>query len=144
MNDGAMSTQATEDIRNKVTIAGDIGSSASDGVDGNIKNLSTIANLAKSKKAKLTKLKKLDLPNAKANFKIDFLILGAKKAFIHLQKAFIKTPILWHFDLECNIWIETNTFEYTISRILSQLTLDQFSSNHMTYKNHFYKSKICQ
>ncbi len=44
------------------------------GVDGDIKNLSTIVKSAKSKKPNFTK----------ANSKTDFLILKAKKAFIHL------------------------------------------------------------
>ncbi len=70
-NDGALSTQATENKKNQNTLAsagGDIG------VDRDIKNLSFVVKLAKFKK-----------PNfAKANFGMDFLIPGAKKAFIHL------------------------------------------------------------
>lgn len=40
----------------------------------------------------------------KANFlEMDYFIFGAKKAFIYLQKTFIQTPIVYHFDLKCLI-----------------------------------------
>lgn len=82
----------------------------------NTKNLLTIvnstkfkiSNLVKSKKSNLAKSRKLNLEKkldfTKANFsKTDFLLLKAKNAFIYLQKTFIKTPILYHFELEQNI-----------------------------------------
>ena len=73
------------------------GRADTDGISGSIKNLSTIANLARSKKSKL-----------KANFvkphsETDLLTLRAKKAFIYLQKTFIKDTILRHFDPNCHI-----------------------------------------
>ena len=50
-----------------------------------------------------------------------FLTPEAKTAFNRLWLAFTKAPILWHFDSECNIWIETNASGYTIGDVLSQL-----------------------
>ena len=49
-----------------------------------------------------------------------FLTSNARTAFNRLRLTFTKTPILWHFDLECHIWIETNTLDYAISGVLSQ------------------------
>ncbi len=82
------------------------------------KILSTTTKSARSKKLKLTKIKKSDFAKANSS-ETDFLIPEAKKAFIHLRKAFIKAPILRHFDLEYHIRIETNTLEYTISEVFS-------------------------
>ena len=132
-NDEALRTQTTEDKRNEDAAASD-SSGASGGIGESIKNLSTAANLAKSKKAKLTKLKKLDLPNTKANFGTDFLTPGAKKAFIHLQKAFIKAPIFKHFDPKHDIEIGTDALEYNIDEFLRLMTPDQYSSGHVSYK----------
>ena len=53
-----------------------------------------------------------------------FFISGARMIFTKLRQAFIKAPILHHFDLECHIRIETDESGYAISRVLSQLTLD--------------------
>ena len=79
---------------------------------------------------------------------MEFFSLRVKKAFIYLQKAFIKASILHYFDLEHYIHIETNTLEYAINDIRSQMTLDQLDqlfSHHMTHKNldlNFFKSEI--
>ena len=103
-NDDALSTQATEDKTDEAasTGVGDAGSNdIGDRVGRSIENLSTIVNLAK--KSKSIKSKKSGLPNAKANSGTDFLILGAKKVFIHPQKAFIKVLIIKHFDLKHHI-----------------------------------------
>ena len=54
----------------------------------------------------------------------DFLAPGAKEAFTKLRQAFLKAPILHHFDPERYIWIEMDASGYAISGILSQLTLD--------------------
>ncbi len=73
---------------------------------------------------------------AKMNsFGTNFLVPEAKKAFIHLQKAFTETPILRHFDQECHIRIKTNALGYAIGGVLSQMTLDQHSSDDMTYED---------
>ena len=104
--------------------------------------------MTKFTKSKLIKPKKSDLPNAKANSETDFVIFGAKKAFIHLQKAFTKVLILRHFDPGRHIKIETDLSRYIIDGVLSQITLNnlnQFFSNHITHKNLdpiFSKSEI--
>ena len=48
------------------------------------------------------------------NFGMEFLTLKAKKAFS-------KALILYHFDLECHICIETDVSRYTIIGVLSQM-----------------------
>ena len=53
-----------------------------------------------------------------------FLTTNAKKAFAELRQAFIKAPILNHFDLKHYIQIKTDALGYVIGRIFSQLTLD--------------------
>lgn len=64
-----------------------------DGVGSGNKNLSII-----TKSKNLAKFKKLKI--AKNNFETDFYIPQAKKAFIYLQKAFSKAPIICYFDLK--------------------------------------------
>lgn len=76
----------------------------------NIKNLLSVMKSTKFKKPKLTKSNSSGL---------DFLNSEAKEAFIYLQKAFIKAPILYHFVIKCHIWIETDTSGYVISEVLS-------------------------
>ena len=120
------------------------------GVSESIKNLSTVVNLAKSKKSKLTKPKNSDISNLKANSRTDFLISGAKKAFIYLQKTFIEVLIFIYFDPERHIWIEIDVSGYAIGGVLSQMTLDyldQLFSDHVTHKTLnpiFFKSEISQ
>ncbi len=76
---------------------------------------------------------------------MDFLTIVAKNAFIHLQKAFIKAPILYYFDIKPYICYETDASGYTISRVLNQITLDQHFSNYVIYKgSDFSKFKISQ
>lgn len=66
----------------------------------------------------LLNLKKPEL--VEINFsKTYFLSFQAKKTFIHLQKAFIKTPIFRHFDFKCYIQIETNALGYAIGTVLN-------------------------
>ena len=55
------------------------------------------------------------------NCKPSFLTPKARSAFNCLRLAFTKAPILWHFDPECHIWIETGALGYAISSILSHL-----------------------
>ncbi len=127
----ALSIQATRNEKNQDAPACGGGGGVAGGSGGggrSIKNLSTAAKSAKSKK-----------PNfVKPNSGTDFLTPGAKKAFIHLQKAFIEAPILRHFEPEGHIRIETNASEYAIGGILSQMTsnhLDQLTSDHVTHEN---------
>ena len=54
----------------------------------------------------------------------DFLIPGAKLIFTKLRQAFLKAPILHHFDPERHIRIETDASGYAIGGVLSQLTSD--------------------
>lgn len=110
---------------------------ASNGSDKNPSNAGKQKNLTKSKKPKLAKSQKLNqtLDFARANFsKIDFLHSRAKKAFIRLQKAFTKAPIIYHLDSKTYIWIETNISSFTIGRILSQIDLDQSSFYYVIHK----------
>ena len=58
-----------------------------------------------------------------------FLTSKAKKAFNYLKQAFTKTSILQHFDLKCHIQNKTNTSDYVIGRVLSQLTSNQLTLN---------------
>ena len=50
-----------------------------------------------------------------------FLTPEARSAFNRLWLAFTKAPILWHFDPECHIRIETDASGYAIGGVLSQL-----------------------
>ena len=84
-------------------------------------------NLSKSKKLK--NIKSGIQTHVKAMGKPTFLISGNKKIFNQLRQAFTKAPILWHFDPEFHIWIETNASGYTIRRVLSQLTSDYLTSD---------------
>ena len=61
-----------------------------------------------------------------------FLTLGAKEVFNHLRQVFTKALILRHFELECHIRIETDALGYAIGRILSQLTSNNLTSDHLT------------
>ena len=54
-----------------------------------------------------------------------FLNFKAKKAFNHLKQAFMKAPILQHFDSEYYIQIEINASGYIIRGVLSQLIPNQ-------------------
>ena len=60
----------------------------------------------------------------------DFLTSGIRKAFTKLRQAFIKALILYHFDLERHIRIETDASGYAIGGVFSQLTLDNLGRWH--------------
>ena len=68
--------------------------------------------------------KSKNLSKSKKTVGSDFLTSGAKLAFTKLRQVFVKAPIFHHFDLKRHIWIETNISGYAISKVLSQLTLD--------------------
>lgn len=112
-----MSTKVTKNKKSEAVSTGTSIDNTSDGVRINLKNWSTIANLAI--KLKLSKPKRSKLLNAKANSKIDFLALKAKKTFICLQKALTKALIFWYFDLDIHIWINTDLFGYVICEVRS-------------------------
>ena len=108
-----MSTQIIENEKNQEVLSGSI--RARDGaVGGSFENLSTTAK--STKKLKVTKPKKSDQEETNSS-EIDFLIFKAKEAFIYLQKAFTKAPILMHFNPISHIWIETDILEYAIDEI---------------------------
>ncbi len=95
---GTQTSGYEEDQDATASVAGAGGASGGGSGSRSIKNLSITIKLAKSKK----------LDFAKANFGRDFLTPGAKKAFIHLRKAFTEASIYRHFDPERHVWIETN------------------------------------
>lgn len=81
----------------------------------------TNKNLFKSQKPKNSTI----LSNIGAKTKnIGFLTSKASTAFIQLKQAFTKALIVWHFDLECHIRIETDISDYAICRVLNQLILN--------------------
>ena len=49
-----------------------------------------------------------------------FLTSKAKEILNRLRQVFTKAPILWHFNSECYIQIETNASDYAIGGVLSQ------------------------
>ena len=59
----------------------------------------TVVNLFKNNKFRHL----IYIPNIRATRKLNFLISNTKKTFDHLQLAFIKAPILSHFDLKSHI-----------------------------------------
>ena len=92
------------------------------GVDGSKAN-KTSKNLSRSKKSKNKKSENpTHIQDIGATRKPIFLTPNAKKAFNHLRQAFIKALILRHFDSKSHIWIETNTLDYNIGKVLSQLS----------------------
>ena len=64
------------------------------------------------------------MPNIGATKEPNFLTSNAKKAFNQLRLAFIKAPILQHFDLKSYIRIETDISSYAIGEVSSQLNID--------------------
>ena len=75
-----------------------------DEVGKKVQKLSKSKNLSKSKKTVRSS---------------DFFIFRAKLAFTKLRQAFIKAPILYHFDPEHHIRVETDVSGYTIGGIFS-------------------------
>ena len=55
---------------------------------------------------------------------LDFFTLRANLPFIELRQAFVKAPILHHFDLKRHIRIETNVSSYANDEVYCQLTSD--------------------
>ena len=64
-------------------------------------------------------LSKVCLPNIRATREFEFLIPSIQEFFNQFRPAFIKAPVLWHFDLKYHIRIETDKLGYAISEILS-------------------------
>ena len=64
-----------------------------------------------------------------------FLTPKARSAFNRLRLAFTEAPILWHFDPECHIRIETDASGYAIGVVLSQLASGTSSDGVITKTN---------
>ena len=60
-----------------------------------------------------------------------YLTSNAKIAFTQLENAFTKVLILYHFDLESYIQINTDASDYITGKVLSQLTLDNMGQWHL-------------
>ena len=82
------------------------------------------------KKGRKTSKSKNSSKSKKAVGPSDFLTPGAKLAFTELRQAFLKAPILHHFDPERHIRIETDVSGYAIGGVLNQLTLDDLGRWH--------------
>ena len=69
----------------------------------------------------LIKSKNRDFPHNSRNIKAGsgFFTPKARLVFTQLRQKFVEASIFYHFDLECHIWIEFDTFGYAIGRILS-------------------------
>ena len=78
-----------------------------------------------------TKVQKVQKLSKSKKTELGFFTSGARKAFTKLRQAFIKAPILYHFDPERHIRVETDVSGYAISEILSQLTLDNSGRWHL-------------
>ena len=91
-----------------------------------------------SSKFKNEKFKKLTcVSNIKAIGEPIFLTFNAKKAFNYLRQAFIKAPILRHFNSDCYIQIKTDVSSYVIDGVLSELNLDSNASPNDLNKSNF-------
>ena len=71
-----------------------------------------------------------NLSKSKTMVRSDFFTLQAKLAFAKLSQAFVKAPILHHFDLERHIRIEMDASGYAIGGVLNQLTSDNSGWGH--------------
>ena len=81
------------------------------------------------------------MSNIRAMKKPNFLTPNTKKVFNYLQLAFIKAPILWHFDLKSHIQIKIDISGYAINGVLNQLNLD---SNVLLNNSNLNKSDFSQ
>ena len=92
-------------------------------LDGNEVNCGEVRDDKVGKKVqKLFKSK--NLSKSKKIVGSDFFTPKAKLAFTKLRQAFVKAPILHHFNPKRHIRIETDISGYAIGRVLSQLILD--------------------
>ena len=65
---------------------------------------------------------KKSLCSKNLNKATSYLTPNTRQTFTQLRQAFIKAPIIRHFDPKCHIQIKTNASGYVIGRVLSQLT----------------------
>ena len=66
-----------------------------------------------------TKVQKVQKLSKSKKTESGFLTSGARKAFTKLRQAFIKAPILHHFDSEHHIRVETDASGYAIGGVFS-------------------------
>ena len=98
----------------------------------------TVVNSSKNEKSRnLTRVL-----NIGATKKPNFLIPDAKKAFNYLRLAFIKAPILQHFDPKSHIWIETDVPGYAIGEVSSQLSLDSHAPSNQWHPVTYFSRKM--
>ena len=89
---------------------------------GKLSKTGKLSKFQKSAKLRKKLSKNENIPNFDANKnRPSFLIPNAKMAFNHLRLVFTKILILWHFDPEYYIWIETDASGYAIGGIQSKL-----------------------
>ena len=72
-----------------------------------------------NKTVKNSSRKLMHVSNIRATEEPNFLTPDAKKTFNYLRLAFIKTPILRHFDLKSHIQIKINVSDYAMDRVFS-------------------------
>ena len=113
---------------NKVLVVDEVGS-----IEGSDESIEKYEKLLKTRKLsksgnskgkKSAKVKKPSKSRNSPNFDAikagpSFLTPKARLAFNRLWLAFTKAPILWHFDPEYHIWIETDASGYAIGGVLS-------------------------
>ena len=99
-------------------------------IDGSKVDSSEVRDDEDGKKVQKTSKSKNSSKSKKTVGSSDFLTPGAKLGFTELRQAFLKAPILHHFDPERHIRIETDTSGYAIIEVLSQLTSDDSGQWH--------------
>ena len=112
-----------EETKGEVSGNSVIGNSMVSG--GEATNSTKGKNQAKTTKSKiLVKSKSHNFPPNSRNRKAGtgFFTPKARLAFTQLRQAFVKVPILHHFDPESHIRIETDVSGYAIGGVLSQLS----------------------
>ncbi len=85
---------------------------------------------AKSKKLIWAKKSKASRAKNLSSQSGSFLTSKARKAFTKLRQAFVKAPILKHFNPKRHIQIEIDASSYVIGRIFSLLTSDDLGQWH--------------
>ena len=120
-------TRSTESAANPKETEGEVGGNSVVGNSmvggGEAINSTKGKNQAKTTKSKiLVKSKNHDFPKSRIEkVGTGFFTPEARLAFTQLRQAFVKAPILYHFDPKNYIRIKTNASGYAIGGILSQL-----------------------
>ena len=132
-NDGSRPASGMNNGNGKVDRFG------SDGVE-QVRKSGKSKKLSKWGKFKGEKSKKPPKSENSPNFDVkdsgpSFWTPKARSAFNCLWLTFTKAPILWHFDPECHIRIETDASGYAISSVLSQLAFETSSNKVVTKFN---------